>query len=95
MTKETQKVESVKKPRFQVLENGVEVLKASKIELALERVQLLQTESKPLIILIDNKEKKSIRYCKLPHQKNYRIETGNFEADAAVPVVAETPTTEA
>jgi hypothetical protein len=94
MKNQIEKVESVKKPRFIVLENGVEVLKASKIELANERVQSLQAELKPLIVLVDHKEKTSTHYSKSIHQKNYRIEAGNFDIDTAVPPVAEVPETE-
>ncbi|MDI6033034.1 hypothetical protein QLS91_08100 [Flavobacterium sp. LB2P84] len=94
MTKQIERVESVKTPRFTVLENGVEVLKASKIELAFERVKLLQAELKPLIVLLDHKEKTSTHYSKTIHQKNYRIEAGNFDIDTAVPPVAEVPETE-
>lgn len=95
MKKEVQKVESVKKPRFIVLEGGLEVLKASNKELADERVQLLQAELKPLIVLLDNKEKRSTRYSKTINQKNYRIEAGDFDLDTALPPVAEFPETEA
>jgi hypothetical protein len=95
MNKNIKKVESVKKPRFIVLENGVNVLNASKKELADERVQSLQAELKPLIILLDNKEKTSMHYSKTIHQKNYRIEAGNFDIDTAVPPVAVVPETEA
>jgi hypothetical protein len=95
MTKEIQKVESVKKPRFIVLENGVEVLKASKIELAEEKIISLQAELKPLIVLIDHKEKRSTHYSKTINQQNYRIEAGNFDIDTALPPVSEVPETEA
>ena len=95
MTKEIQKVESVKKPRFIVLENGVEVLKASKKELADARVQSLQEAFKPLIILVDYKEKTSTHYTKTINQKNYRIEAGNFDLDTILPPVVDLPETEA
>lgn len=93
MKNQIEKVESVKKPRFIVLENDVEVLRASKKELADERVQLLQAEFKPLIVLIDNKEKTSTRYSRTIHQRNYRVEAGNFDIDTAVPPVVEIPET--
>jgi hypothetical protein len=95
MNNNIKKAESAKKPRFIVLENGVEVLKASKKELADERVKSLQAELKPLIILVDHKEKTSTHYSKTINQKNYRIEAGNFEIDTALPPVAEVPETEA
>lgn len=95
MNKNSKKVESVKKPRFIVLENGVNVLNASKKELADERVQSLQAELKPLIILLDNKEKTSMHYSKTIHQRNYRVESGDYEIDTALPPVAEVPQTEA
>ena len=95
MTKEIKKDESVTKPRFIVLENGVEVLKASKKELADARVQSLQEAFKPLIILVDHKEKTSTHYTKTINQKNYRIEAGDYEKDTDLPPVAEVPQTEA
>ncbi|MFV8336463.1 hypothetical protein ACNQF7_10310 [Flavobacterium sp. RSP29] len=95
MNNNIKKVESVKKPRFIVLENGVEVLKASKKELADARVQLLQEAFKPLIVLVDHKEKTSTHYTKTIHQKNYRLESGDYEKDTALPPVAEVPQTEA
>jgi hypothetical protein len=95
MKNQIKKVESVKTPRFTVLENGVEVLKASKKELAEERIQLLQAELKPWIVLVDHKEKTSTHYRKTIHQQNYRIEAGNFDIDTAVPPVAEVPETSA
>lgn len=95
MTRQIKKVAFVKKPRFIVIENGVEVLKASKKELADARVQLLQEAFKPLIILVDHKEKTSMHYSKTIHQKNYRIEAGDYEKDTALPPVAEVPETEA
>lgn len=95
MNKNIKKVESVKKPRFIVLENGVEVLKASKKELADARVQLLQEAFEPLIILVDHKEKTSTHYSKTIHQRNYRVESGDYEIDTALPPVAEVPQTKA
>lgn len=95
MKKEVQKVESVKKPRFIVLENGVEVLKASNKELADQRVQFLQSVLKPLIVYLDHKEKTSTHYSRTIHQKNYRVESGDYEKDTALPAVAEVPQTEA
>ena len=91
MNKNIKKVESVKKPRFIVLENGVEVLKASKKELADARVQLLQEAFKPLIILVDHKEKTSMHYSKTIHQRNYRVESGDYEKDTALLPMAEVP----
>lgn len=83
------KEETEKKPRFQVLENGEVVLNAAKKELANDRIQELQDKLKPVIILLDHKEKKSIRYRKTIHQRNYRIEFGDYEMDQAIPPVAE------
>ena len=94
MKKEIQKVESVKKPRFAVVVEGKEVLKASKKELADARVQLLQEFLRPLIILVDHKEKTSMHYSKTIHQRNYRVESGDYEIDTALPPVAEVPKTE-
>lgn len=90
-----EKTESAKRPRFIVLENGEEVLKASKRELVDERVKALQADGKPLIIVVDHKEKISTHYSRTINQKNYRIEAGNFDADTAVPPVVEVPETEA
>ena len=95
MNKNIKKVESVKKPRFAVVVEGKEVLKASKIELAFERVKLLQAELKPLIVLLDHKEKLSIHYSKTINQRNYRVESGDYEIDTALPPVAEVPQTKA
>ena len=95
MNKNIKKVESVKKPRFAVVVEGKEVLKASKKELADARVQLLQEFLRPLIILVDHKEKTSIHYSKTINQRNYRVESGDYEIDTALPPVAEVPQTEA
>jgi hypothetical protein len=94
MKKEIQKVVSVKKPRFIVLEGGLEVLKASNKELANQRVQFLQSVLKPVIVLLDHKEKTSTHYTRSIHQKNYRVESGDYEKDTALPPVAEIPETE-
>jgi len=89
MTKETQKVESVKNKRFTVLENGTEVLNFLKKEEATEAVKMLQKEFKPMIILIDNQEKVSTHYKKTIHEKNYRIVAGNYEKDIKPKAIAE------
>ncbi len=94
MTKEATKVESVKTKRFTVKDGKLEVLNTSKKEEADAKVKALQTELKPLILLIDNQEKKSTKYSKTINQKNYRIEAGNFETDTALPPVVETTETQ-
>ena len=77
-----EKAESVKTKRFTVLENGKQVLTTAKKTEATDKVKLLQEESKPLIILLDSKEKNSKRYSKTINQRNYRVEAGNFEIDS-------------
>lgn len=82
MTKETQKVESVKIKRFTVLENSTEVLNTSKKEEAETAIENLIKESKPVLKLLDNQLKTSLHYTKTINQKNYRIQAGNFEKDS-------------
>ena len=82
MTKETQKVESVKIKRFTVLENNTEVLNTSKKEEAENAIENLRKESKPVLKLLDNQLKTSLHYTKTINQKNYRIQAGNFEKDS-------------
>jgi len=94
MKKEIEKTEDVKKPRFIVLVNGEVALNASKKELADETVQLLQKELKPVIILLDNKEKKSTQYTKTIHQRNYRVQAGNYEKDSVLKPAPEVNQTE-
>lgn len=94
MKNEIEKTESVKKPRFIVLVNGEVDLNASKKELADDRVQLLQTELIPVIILLDNKEKTSTQYTKTIHQRNYRVQAGNYEKDSVLKTAPEVTQTE-
>lgn len=82
MTKEAQKVESVKIKRFTVLESFTEVINTSKKEEADDAIEKLKAESKPLLKLLDNQKKTSLHYTKTINQKNYRIEAGNFEKDS-------------
>ncbi|HSD07923.1 hypothetical protein [Flavobacterium sp.] len=85
---------TVKPKRFTVLENGKEVLNTSKREEADKKISQLQKELKLSIVLLDNQEKRSTRYKKTIHQKNYRVEAGDFEIDSVLPPVAEPSSTE-
>lgn len=94
MTKEAQKVESVKIKRFTVLENFTEVIHTSKKEEADDAIEKLKAESKPLLKLLDNQKKTSLHYTKTINQKNYRIEAGNFEKDSVAKPTSTSEVTE-
>ena len=95
MKKEIQKVESVKKPRFAVVVEGKDVFNSNDRKEVAGEIFKLQKESHPLIILLDHKAKESDRYSKTIHQRNYRVESGDYEIDTALPPVAEVPQTKA
>ncbi len=95
MNKNIKKVESVKKPRFAVLDGTEQVIATNKKEEANEKWIQLQQESKSLIVFLDHKEKYSLHVTKTIHQKNYRMVAGDYEKDTALPPVAEVPQTEA
>jgi hypothetical protein len=94
MKNQNEKTESVKIKRFTVLENGIEVLNTSKTEEIAEKVEVLKKEFKPRIIVLDRHSKTSIHHTKTIHQKNYRIEAGNYEKDSVVKPAPEVTETE-
>jgi hypothetical protein len=94
MKEEVKKAESVKTKRFTVKDNGKEVLNTAKREEADEKVTELQKEFKPLIIFLDNQEKRSTQYSKTIHQKNYRIEAGTYDIDSITKTTPEVTVTE-
>lgn len=94
MKEELKKAESVKTMRFTIKENGQEVLKTDKLEEVDIQIKKLQAEFKTEIVLIDHKEKKSTHFSKTIHQRNYRIQAGNYEVDGVLKPTPEVPATE-
>ncbi|WP_289659467.1 hypothetical protein [Flavobacterium panacagri] len=94
MKNQLEKAPTSKQKQFSVIVEKVEVLNTSEIKEADAKIKVLQTEFKPLIILIDKKEKTSVHYSKTSHQRNYRIEAGNFEKDIIKPTPDEEVTQE-
>lgn len=94
MIKEEKKAESVKVKRFAVVVDKIAVLNTSKKDEADSKIIRLQSELIPLIILLDNQDKKSFRFSKTVHQNNYRIQAGNFEEDSKTKSVIESTETQ-
>ncbi|MRX40602.1 hypothetical protein GJU43_15045 [Flavobacterium sp. LC2016-23] len=82
MKNHIEKPESVKSPRFTIIENGTEVLNTSKELESSGKIIQLQNELKPIIVLLDHKKRSSIHFKKERHQKNYRIQPGDYEKDS-------------
>lgn len=84
MKNQTEKTETTKTKQFSVIVEKKEVLTTTRSKEAIAKVNELQIENEPSIIMIDNNEKKSTRYTKKRHERNYRIEAGNFESDSVL-----------
>ena len=94
MKEKIEKTESAKIERFSVIVDKVEVLNTSKEANIYTQIFKLQEELKPLIIKIDHEKKKSFHYVKTIHQRNYRIQAGNYEKDSVLKPAPEVTQTE-
>ena len=94
MKEQNAKTESTKQKRFSVVVKGKEVFKGNDRKEVVEHIFKLQKDSHPLIILLDSEAKESYQYSKTIHQRNYRVQAGNYEKDSALKPAQEVTQTE-
>jgi hypothetical protein len=94
MKEQIAKTESVQIKRFTVVVLGKEVFKGNDRKEVAAQIFKLQKDSQPLIILLDSEVKESYQYSKTIHQRNYRVQAGNYEEDSVLKPAPEVTKTE-
>lgn len=84
MKEQNAKTESAKTKRFTVVVEAKEVFKGNNRQEVAAEIFKLQKDSHPLIILLDSEAKESYQYSKTIHQRNYRVQAGNYEKDSVL-----------
>lgn len=72
------------KQQFSVVVSGKEVFTSSSKKKVDQEIVKLQEELHPVIILLDHQQKESKCYSKTIHQRNYRLQAGNYEKDSVL-----------
>lgn len=78
------KANTTTKKRFSLVVSGKEVFTAALKKKVEPEITKLQNEFHSLIIVLDHQEKESIQYSKTMHQRNYRLQAGNYEKDSVL-----------
>ncbi|KIQ22661.1 hypothetical protein RT99_06030 [Flavobacterium sp. MEB061] len=94
MKEQNVKTESTKQKRFTLVVEAKEVFKGNDRQEVAGEIFKLQKDSHPLIILLDSEAKESYQYSKTIHQRNYRVQAGNYEKDSVLKPAQEVTKTE-